>query len=78
MGGAKVSGKLSVLENLVTKVDVLVVGGGMANTFLLAQGHAVGKSLAEPDMVDAAQRVLSEAEANMFAPFSRTVMVLVS
>jgi 3-phosphoglycerate kinase len=44
-------------------VDVLVVGGGMANTFLLAQGHAVGKSLAEPEMVDAANRVLSEAEA---------------
>jgi phosphoglycerate kinase len=63
VGGAKVSGKLSVLENLVTKVDVLVVGGGMANTFLLAQGHAVGKSLAEPEMVDAANRVLSEAEA---------------
>ena len=63
VGGAKVSGKISVLENLVTKVDVLVVGGGMANTFLLAKGHPVGKSLAEPNMVDAAKRVMATAEA---------------
>ena len=63
VGGAKISGKLDVLENLVSKVDVLVVGGGMANTFLLAKGHPVGKSLAEPNMVDAARRVLTEAEA---------------
>ncbi len=63
VGGAKISGKLDVLENLVSKVDVLVVGGGMANTFLLAKGHPVGKSLAEPNMVDAARRVLAEAEA---------------
>ena len=61
VGGAKVSGKLSVLENLVTKVDVLVVGGGMANTFLLAKGHSVGKSLAEPNMVDEAKRVMALA-----------------
>ena len=63
VGGAKISGKIDVLENLVSKVDVLVVGGGMANTFLLAKGHPVGKSLAEPNMVDAARRVLAEAEA---------------
>ena len=63
VGGAKVSGKLNVLESLVSKVDILVVGGGMANTFLLAKGHPVGKSLAEPNMVDAAKRVLAEAEA---------------
>ena len=63
VGGAKVSGKLNVLENLISKVDVLVLGGGMANTFLLAKGHPVGKSLAEPDMVDAARRVLAAAEA---------------
>ena len=62
VGGAKVSGKLKVLENLLTKVDVLILGGGMANTFLLAQGRSVGKSLAEHDMVDAARRVLAEAE----------------
>jgi phosphoglycerate kinase len=62
VGGAKVSDKLRVLENLLAKVDVLVLGGGMANTFLLARGHPVGKSLAEHDMVDAARRVLDLAE----------------
>jgi phosphoglycerate kinase len=63
VGGAKVSDKLRVLENLTSKVDVLVLGGGMANTFLLARGHPVGKSLAEHDMVEAAKRVLDLAEA---------------
>ncbi|HYK95546.1 MAG TPA: phosphoglycerate kinase [Candidatus Dormibacteraeota bacterium] len=62
VGGAKVSGKLKVLDNLMAKVDVLVLGGGMANTFLLAQGRAVGKSLAEHDMVEEARRVLAAAE----------------
>ncbi|MEK6720116.1 MAG: phosphoglycerate kinase [Chloroflexota bacterium] len=62
VGGAKVSGKLDVLTNLLTKVDVLVLGGGMANTFLLAEGKAVGKSLAEHDMVDEARRVLADAK----------------
>jgi len=62
VGGAKVSGKLKVLENLMAKVNVLVLGGGMANTFLLAQGKTVGKSLAEHDMVEEARRVLSLAE----------------
>src|SRR5437867_363303 len=63
LGGAKVSDKIKVLENLLTKVDVLVVGGGMANTFLLAQGKAIGKSLAEPDRVEDARRILAAAEA---------------
>ncbi len=63
VGGAKISGKLKVLEVLMSKVDLLVLGGGMANTFLLAQGKAVGKSLAEHDMVDEARRVLATAEA---------------
>ena len=63
VGGAKVSGKLKVLDNLVRKVDRLILGGGMANTFLLAQGRSVGKSLAEHDMVDQARRVLVEAES---------------
>jgi phosphoglycerate kinase len=62
VGGAKVSGKLKVLENLLTKVNKLILGGGMANTFLLAQGKAVGKSLAEHDMVDQARRILADAE----------------
>jgi phosphoglycerate kinase len=62
VGGAKVSGKLKVLDTLLAKVDVLVLGGGMANTFLLAQGKSVGKSLAEHDMVEEARRVLGQAE----------------
>ncbi len=62
VGGAKVSGKLKVLDRLLEKVDVLILGGGMANTFLLAQGKAVGKSLAEHEMVDEARRVLADAE----------------
>jgi phosphoglycerate kinase len=63
VGGAKISGKLKVLDNLVRKVDRLILGGGMANTFLLAQGRSVGKSLAEHDMVEQARRVLAEAES---------------
>ena len=62
VGGAKVSGKLKVLENLLKKVDKLILGGGMANTFLLAEGKTVGKSLAEHDMVDQARRIVAEAE----------------
>jgi phosphoglycerate kinase len=62
VGGAKVSGKLKVLDELLKKVDVLILGGGMANTFLLAQGKTVGKSLAEHDLVEEARRVLALAE----------------
>jgi phosphoglycerate kinase len=64
LGGAKVSDKIRVIDNLLTKVDMLVLGGGMANTFLLAQGKAIGKSLAEPDRVQDAQRILATAEKN--------------
>src|SRR5258706_15446758 len=63
LGGAKVSDKIKVLEQLISKVDILVVGGGMANTFLLAEGKSVGKSLAEHDRVDDARRILAAAEA---------------
>jgi len=62
LGGAKVSDKIKVIDNLLTKVDLLILGGGMANTFLLAQGKAIGKSLAEPDRVEDAQRILASAE----------------
>jgi phosphoglycerate kinase len=58
VGGSKVSTKLSVLTHLAERVDTLVVGGGIANTFLLAAGHAVGKSLAEPDQVGEARTIL--------------------
>jgi len=63
IGGAKVSTKIDLLENLVTKVDALVIGGGMANTFLHAQGFAVGKSLAERELAPTALRILKKAEA---------------
>ena len=62
VGGAKVSTKLELLGNLVGKVDHLVIGGGMANTFLAAQGIDVGKSLAEHDMTDTAREILAKAD----------------
>jgi phosphoglycerate kinase len=63
VGGAKVSTKLDLLGNLIEKVDVLIIGGGMANTFLFAQGKPIGKSLAERDLADTAREVLAKAEA---------------
>lgn len=63
VGGAKVSTKLKVLENLITKVDRLVLGGGMANTFLMAAGQNVGASLVEADMVDTARAISDKAAA---------------
>ena len=62
VGGAKVSTKLDLLNNLVTKVDHLVIGGGMANTFLAAKGIDVGKSLCEHDLADTARTILESAE----------------
>lgn len=64
VGGAKVSSKIDLLENLVTRVDMLAIGGGMANTFLAAQGVAVGKSLCEHDLADTARAIMAAAEAN--------------
>jgi phosphoglycerate kinase len=61
VGGAKVSSKLDVLRHLVGKVDHLVIGGGMANTFLAARGIAVGKSLCEHDLADTARNILAVA-----------------
>ena len=63
VAGSKVSTKLTVLESLLAKVDKLIVGGGIANTFLAATGVAVGKSLHEPDMLDTARRLLEQARA---------------
>ncbi|WP_191082937.1 phosphoglycerate kinase [Roseococcus microcysteis] len=63
VGGAKVSTKLDLLGNLSKKVDVLVIGGAMANTFLAAQGHGVGKSLQEAEMHDTARAILEQAKA---------------
>jgi phosphoglycerate kinase len=63
VGGAKVSSKLDLIGNLLAKVDVLIIGGGMANTFLAAQGHAVGKSLCEHDLIPTAQKIFAQAKA---------------
>jgi phosphoglycerate kinase len=64
VGGAKVSTKIDLLENLVSKVDALVIGGGMANTFLHAQGVAIGKSLAERELAATALRIIEKADAS--------------
>jgi len=62
VGGAKVSSKIDLLKNLVAKVDMLAIGGGMANTFLAARGHAVGASLCEHDLADTAREIEANAE----------------
>ena len=62
VGGAKVSTKIELLENLVNRLDLLVIGGGMANTFLGAQGADLGKSLSEPDFYDTAKDIMAQAE----------------
>jgi phosphoglycerate kinase len=62
VGGAKVSSKIDLLENLVSRVDMLVIGGGMANTFLAAQGVNVGKSLCEHDLASTAKKIMAAAE----------------
>jgi phosphoglycerate kinase len=63
VGGAKISTKLDLLGSLLEKVNALIIGGAMANTFLLAQGKGVGKSLAEPDLVPTARKILDKAKA---------------
>ena len=62
IGGSKISTKLKVLENLTEELDILFVGGGMANTFLLAQGFKIGKSLCEKSMLDIALNILEAAK----------------
>src|SRR5438132_90440 len=59
---SKVSTKLALLESLVKKVNYLIIGGGIANTFLAAEGYTVGKSLYEPDLIDEAERLTVEAK----------------
>ena len=63
VAGSKVSTKLELLSSLVGKVDQLIVGGGIANTFIAALGHGVGKSLCEPDLIDTAKKIMADAKA---------------
>ena len=63
VGGAKVSGKLEVLKTFINKVDTILIGGGMAYTFYKAQGHSIGGSLVEEDLVDTAKQILADAKA---------------
>ena len=63
VAGSKVSTKLTLLENLVARVDQLIVGGGIANTFIAASGHNVGKSLVEMDLLDTARRIIADAKS---------------
>ena len=76
VGGSKVSTKLTVLESLLGKVDELIVGGGIANTFIAASGHDVGKSLYEPDLIHDAQRLIQRVhESGGSIPIPRDVVV---
>jgi len=76
VGGSKVSTKLSVLETLLDKVDELIVGGGIANTFIAASGYGVGKSLYEPELIHEAQRLIQKAHASGGSiPIPRDVVV---
>ncbi|GAC1548892.1 MAG: phosphoglycerate kinase [Herpetosiphon sp.] len=91
IGGAKISDKIGVIEHLLTRVDALLIGGGMANTFLLARGLKLGDSLVEPDAVDRARGLAEQAQAkgtqlllpvdavvaDAFAPDARTQVVAV-
>ena len=68
VGGAKISTKLDLLGNLLKKVDVLIIGGAMANTFLLAQGRKIGKSLVEQDLVPTAKDILAKGKGEIILP----------
>jgi phosphoglycerate kinase len=68
MGGAKISDKIAVIENLLSKVDSLLIGGGMANTFFVAQGHQVGKSLVEAEAIDTAKKLLAQHSEKLILP----------
>lgn len=73
LGGSKVSSKISVIENLLKKVDKLIIGGGMAYTFFAAQGHSTGTSLLEPDYMDYAKKMLDEAGDKIVLPVDTVI-----
>jgi phosphoglycerate kinase len=68
LGGAKISDKIGVIDNLLTKVNALLIGGGMANTFLKAQGHDIGQSLVEDESLDVAREMLDRAGEKLVLP----------
>lgn len=73
LGGAKVSDKIAVIENLLNKVDAILIGGGMANTFLAAQGYATGKSLVEEDALETARSLLEKGADHIHLPVDLVV-----
>jgi len=73
LGGAKISDKIGVINNLLAKVDALLIGGGMANTFLRAQGYEMGESLVEEESLEEARRLLKEGEGKLFLPVDLVV-----
>jgi phosphoglycerate kinase len=73
LGGAKISDKIAVIENLLTKCDRLIVGGGMANTFLVAKGYNLGDSLVEAGAVDTAKRLMTKAGAKLLLPVDAVI-----
>ena len=73
LGGAKISDKIAVIENLLAKCDRLIIGGGMANTFLAASGHNMADSLVEPDAIETARRILAKAGARLLLPVDAVV-----
>ena len=73
LGGSKVSSKISVIENLLDKVDTLIIGGGMAYTFKAALGQTTGTSLLEPDFVDYAKKMLDKAQGKLLLPLDTVV-----
>ena len=68
LGGAKVSDKINVIDNLINKADKILIGGGMANTFLKAQGHSIGTSLVEEDNIKVAEELLEKADGKLILP----------
>jgi phosphoglycerate kinase len=75
MGGAKISDKIAVIENLLAKVDSLLIGGGMANTFFVAQGHEVGSSLVEEEAIGTAKKLLAEHADKLILPVDCVVAI---
>ena len=73
LGGAKISDKIAVIENLLTKCDKLIIGGGMANTFLAAKGYNMGDSLVEPSAIDTAKTIMSKAGDKLLLPVDAVI-----